>query len=99
MTALLDIRGLAIDIARDSGPARVVDGIDLTVMEGESLGIVGESGCGKSLTMLSLVGLLPNRIRPWAGRRISAGATCSACRRANCAGCAGPKSDSSFRTR
>ncbi|MDZ4088428.1 MAG: ABC transporter ATP-binding protein [Tabrizicola sp.] len=63
MTALLDIRGLTIDIDRDSGPARVVDGIDLTVAEGESLGIVGESGCGKSLTMLSLVGLLPNRIR------------------------------------
>jgi peptide/nickel transport system ATP-binding protein len=67
MTALLDIRGLTIDIARDTGPARVVDGIDLAVMEGESLGIVGESGCGKSLTMLSLVGLLPNRIRTTGG--------------------------------
>jgi peptide/nickel transport system ATP-binding protein len=67
MTALLEIRGLTIDIDRDHGPARVVDGIDLTVMEGESLGIVGESGCGKSLTMLSLVGLLPNRIRATGG--------------------------------
>ena len=67
MTALLEIRGLAIDIARDNGPARVVDGIDLTVDEGESLGIVGESGCGKSLTMMSLVGLLPNRIRATEG--------------------------------
>ncbi|MCU0906617.1 MAG: ABC transporter ATP-binding protein [Rhodobacteraceae bacterium] len=67
MTALLDIRGLTIDIDRDSGPARVVDGIDLAVAEGESLGIVGESGCGKSLTMLSLVGLLPNRIRATGG--------------------------------
>ncbi|MCU0346360.1 MAG: ABC transporter ATP-binding protein, partial [Saprospiraceae bacterium] len=65
---LLDIRGLTIDIARDTGPARVVDGIDLSVMEGESLGIVGESGCGKSLTMLSLVGLLPNRIRATGGQ-------------------------------
>ena len=67
MTALLQIRGLTIDIDRDSGPARVVDGIDLTVDEGESLGVVGESGCGKSLTMLSLVGLLPNRIRASGG--------------------------------
>ena len=67
MTALLDIKGLTIDIARDTGPARVVDGIDLTVNEGESLGIVGESGCGKSLTMLSLVGLLPNRIKATGG--------------------------------
>ena len=67
MNALLDIRGLTIDIDRDTGPARVVDGIDLMVGEGESLGIVGESGCGKSLTMLSLVGLLPNRIRATGG--------------------------------
>lgn len=67
MNALLDIRGLTIDIDRDTGPARVVDGINLTVGEGESLGIVGESGCGKSLTMLSLVGLLPNRIRASGG--------------------------------
>ena len=59
---LLDIRGLTIDIARDDGLARVVDGICLTVNAGESVGVVGESGCGKSLTMLSLVGLLPNRI-------------------------------------
>jgi peptide/nickel transport system ATP-binding protein len=70
---LLDIRGLAIDIDRDSGPARVVDGIDLAVMEGESLGIVGESGCGKSLTMLSLVGLLPNRIRVTGGQALFGG--------------------------
>jgi peptide/nickel transport system ATP-binding protein len=67
MTALLDIRGLTIDIGTDQGPARVVDGIDLAVMEGETLGIVGESGCGKSLTMLSLVGLLPNRVRATGG--------------------------------
>ncbi|MDP2082475.1 MAG: ABC transporter ATP-binding protein [Pseudotabrizicola sp.] len=73
MTALLEIRGLTIDIARDEGPARVVDGIDLTVMAGESLGIVGESGCGKSLTMLSLVGLLPNRIRATAGSAMFGG--------------------------
>ena len=73
MTALLQIRGLTIDIDRDSGPARVVDGIDLTVDEGESLGVVGESGCGKSLTMLSLVGLLPNRIRASGGSALFAG--------------------------
>ena len=67
MTALLNIKGLTIDIARDDGPARVVDGITLSLEQGESLGIVGESGCGKSLTMLSLVGLLPNRINATGG--------------------------------
>jgi peptide/nickel transport system ATP-binding protein len=73
MTALLDLKGLTIDIARDEGPARVVDGIDLAVMAGESLGIVGESGCGKSLTMLSLVGLLPNRITATGGSALFGG--------------------------
>ncbi|GHC59574.1 ABC transporter ATP-binding protein [Neogemmobacter tilapiae] len=73
MTALLDIKSLTIDIARDNGPARVVDGIDLTVAEGESLGVVGESGCGKSLTMLSLMGLLPNKIKATGGSAHFAG--------------------------
>jgi peptide/nickel transport system ATP-binding protein len=73
MTALLDIKSLTIDIARDHGPARVVDGIDLTVGEGESLGVVGESGCGKSLTMLSLMGLLPNKIKATGGSAHFAG--------------------------
>lgn len=73
MTALLEIKGLQIDIDREDGPARVVDGITLSLEQGESLGIVGESGCGKSLTMLSLVGLLPNRIRATGGTAHFAG--------------------------
>jgi peptide/nickel transport system ATP-binding protein len=100
MNALLEIRGLTIDIDRDSGPARVVDGIDLSVAEGESLGIVGESGCGKSLTMLSLVGLLPNRIRATGGvAQNSRARTFWPCRRRTCAACAARRSVSSSRTR
>jgi peptide/nickel transport system ATP-binding protein len=64
---LLEVTGLTIDIDRRDGPARVVDGIDLRVDQGESLGIVGASGCGKSLTLLSLVGLLPHKIRVTGG--------------------------------
>jgi peptide/nickel transport system ATP-binding protein len=59
---LLEIRDLAIDIAGRNGPIRVVDGISFGLAPGEALGVVGESGCGKSLTLLSLLGLLPNRI-------------------------------------
>jgi peptide/nickel transport system ATP-binding protein len=64
---LLDVRDLKIEIDTRRGRAVVVDGIDLHVDKGETLGVVGESGCGKSLTMLSLVGLLPNKIRATGG--------------------------------
>ncbi|MDQ0322634.1 peptide/nickel transport system ATP-binding protein [Pararhizobium capsulatum DSM 1112] len=60
---LLDVRGLTVEIETRRGPAVIVDGIDLHVDKGETLGVVGESGCGKSLTMLSLMRLLPNKIK------------------------------------
>jgi peptide/nickel transport system ATP-binding protein len=59
---LLEVEGLKVDIDTRRGPARIVDGLSLHLDKGETLGIVGESGCGKSLSMLSLVGLLPNKI-------------------------------------
>jgi peptide/nickel transport system ATP-binding protein len=64
---LLDVRNLSIEIQTRSGPATVVDSIDIHVDKGETIGIVGESGCGKSLTMLSLLKLLPNKIRVSSG--------------------------------
>ncbi|MGO8506419.1 ATP-binding cassette domain-containing protein, partial [Rhizobium leguminosarum] len=60
---LLDVRVLTFEIDGRNGPAIVVDGIDLHVDRGETLCVVGESGCGKSLTMLSLMRLLPNKIK------------------------------------
>ena len=60
---LLEVKDLRIEIETRRGPATIVDGINLHVDAGETLGIVGESGCGKSLTMLSLLRLLPNKIR------------------------------------
>ncbi len=57
--ALLEIRGLAVEFATVQGWFRAVDGIDITLDEGELLGVVGESGSGKSVTMLALMGLLP----------------------------------------
>lgn len=56
--ALLDIRDLDLSIARGSELLPVVQGVSLTVEEDETLGIVGESGCGKSLTALAIMGLL-----------------------------------------
>ncbi|MBI4921468.1 MAG: ABC transporter ATP-binding protein [Devosia nanyangense] len=70
---LLEVKDLTIEIATRRGPATVVDGIDLHVGKGETLGIVGESGCGKSLTMLSLLKLLPNKIRVAGGSAMFGG--------------------------
>jgi peptide/nickel transport system ATP-binding protein len=53
--SVLEVRGLRIDAPQGV----IVDGLDLTVGEGETVGIVGESGSGKSLTARALVGLLP----------------------------------------
>jgi dipeptide transport system ATP-binding protein len=57
--ALLEIENLSIDFPSASGTVRAVDGVSLTLSEGELLGVVGESGSGKSLTMLAVMGLVP----------------------------------------
>jgi len=59
-SALLEIRNLRIVFADEEGVEfAAVDGIDLNVWPGRTLGIVGESGCGKSVTALSVMGLVP----------------------------------------
>ncbi|GAA3503765.1 dipeptide/oligopeptide/nickel ABC transporter permease/ATP-binding protein [Streptomyces prasinosporus] len=55
---LLVVRDLSIRFPDRYGDVRVVDGISFTVREGETLGLVGESGCGKSITSLAIMGLL-----------------------------------------
>ncbi|HSR71782.1 MAG TPA: ABC transporter ATP-binding protein [Kiloniellales bacterium] len=57
--ALLEIRNLTVEFQTAQGQFRAVDGIDMTLDEGEVLGVVGESGSGKSVTVLALMGLLP----------------------------------------
>jgi ABC-type dipeptide/oligopeptide/nickel transport system ATPase component len=56
---LLSVRNLSVDIPTANGVLHPVRNVDFTVERGKTLGIVGESGCGKSLTALSLMGLLP----------------------------------------
>jgi peptide/nickel transport system ATP-binding protein len=72
---LLQIRGLKTHFATDDGMVHAVDGVDLTVHAGETVGVVGESGCGKTVTALSvlkLVAMPPGRIVDgqilWRGR-------------------------------
>ncbi len=63
-TPLLDIRGLKTYFFTEDGVVKAVDGVDLHVHPGEILGLVGESGCGKSVTSLSVLRLVdePGRI-------------------------------------
>jgi peptide/nickel transport system ATP-binding protein/oligopeptide transport system ATP-binding protein len=58
MDALLEVRGLRTHFRTERGLFRAVDGIDFTVGRGRTVGMVGESGCGKSVTSLSVMGLV-----------------------------------------
>ena len=57
---LLEVTDLRTYFTTDAGVARAVDGVSLQVGTGETLGIVGESGCGKTVTALSVLGLIPS---------------------------------------
>ncbi|MAE71646.1 MAG: peptide ABC transporter ATP-binding protein, partial [Gemmatimonadetes bacterium] len=67
---LLELRELRTYFSGDEGIAKAVDGVNYAVMEGESLGIVGESGCGKSVTALSIMQLVPQPPGFFAGGEI-----------------------------
>ncbi|MGH3131124.1 MAG: ATP-binding cassette domain-containing protein, partial [Gaiellaceae bacterium] len=59
MTTLLDVEALRVRLPTRAGPATVVDGIDYSVEPGQVFGIAGESGSGKTMSVLALMGLLP----------------------------------------
>lgn len=56
---VLRVRDLRVSFPRDDGFVDVVSGVDLDIAAGEAVGLVGESGCGKTMTGLSLLGLVP----------------------------------------
>jgi peptide/nickel transport system ATP-binding protein len=65
MAPLLEIRGLKTHFATDDGIVQAVDGVDITINRGETLCVVGESGCGKTVTAMSILKLIampPGRI-------------------------------------
>ncbi len=57
---ILEVKGLKTHFFTKHGVSKAVDGIDFTLRKGETLGIVGESGCGKSMTSLSILRLIPS---------------------------------------
>ena len=58
-TVLLQIKNLSTSFFTDAGEVRAVRGVSLQIEEGRTLGLVGESGCGKSVTALSIMRLIP----------------------------------------
>ncbi len=82
---LLEVEDLHTHFDTLTGPARSVNGVSYTVRAGQTLGVVGESGCGKSVTALSIMRLLPTppaRIRGACG---CAARTCCSSANARCA--------------
>ena len=64
---LLELRNLEIEVDTPRGPIRPVSGISLSIPKGKTLALVGESGCGKSMTALSVMRLLPGNARILSG--------------------------------
>src|ERR1700756_4634902 len=69
MAALIDIKDLRVRFHGDDGRiTHAVDGVDLSVANSATLGLVGESGCGKSVTSLAIMGLLPKQSAEISGK-------------------------------
>jgi peptide/nickel transport system permease protein len=72
---LLEVEGLTLRIPHVYGSTEVVSNVGFTIAEGETVGLVGESGCGKTLTGLAIMGLLPREVEAagsvrWRGREL-----------------------------
>ena len=67
---ILDVQDLKTHFFTRTGVVKAVDGVSFSLMPGETLGIVGESGCGKSMTALSIMGLVPQPAGRIVGGRI-----------------------------
>jgi peptide/nickel transport system ATP-binding protein len=73
---LLEVKGLTVTAGRGPDGRTIVDAVDLTVERGEIVAIVGESGCGKTVTMLSILGALPAGLSMTVDRLHFDGAPC-----------------------
>jgi peptide/nickel transport system ATP-binding protein len=68
VTSMLEVHDLEVGLDSESGLVRAIDGLRLSMNRGETFALVGESGCGKSMTALALMRLLPENGRVLAGR-------------------------------
>ena len=56
---LLEVVGLSVDFPGAAGPVRIIDDVSFTVWAGRTTGLIGESGSGKTMTAMAIIGLLP----------------------------------------
>ena len=64
---LLDVENLRVSFGTERGVAKVLDGVNLTIRRGEIMGLVGESGCGKTTLARAILGILPSNAQHEAG--------------------------------
>src|SRR5690242_21672445 len=70
---LLSVRDLSVSFTTETGVARVLDGVNLSLATGEIVGLVGESGCGKTTLSRTILGVLPSNASIGAGTLTFAG--------------------------
>lgn len=70
MSALLEVKNLSVEYRTGNGVGHALNGIDMTIKRGEALGLVGETGAGKTTTALSILNLLPPRVSYITGGKI-----------------------------
>ena len=68
---VLEADGLAVEFLSHRGPARIVSDVSFSIAAGETLSLVGESGCGKSVSVMAMLGLLPRRNWRITARRLA----------------------------
>ncbi|MGV0985945.1 MAG: ABC transporter ATP-binding protein [Limnohabitans sp.] len=68
---LLDVKDLRVGLPTSRGWAQALRGVSFSMAKGQTLGLIGESGCGKSLTVLALMGLLPERAQVSGSMRLN----------------------------
>jgi peptide/nickel transport system ATP-binding protein len=91
--SVLSVRDLRVEFVTRRSRLRAIDGISFDIAKGEVLGVVGESGAGKSVTGLAIIGLIDPPGRIAAARSTCRGRGSTTCRRKKCAGSGASASD------
>jgi len=97
--SLLEVKDLVVEFPSRRGTLRALDHISFSIAPGEVLGVVGESGAGKSLTGAAIIGLLEPPGRIASGEISSKASASTTCRMSRCATSAADASARSSRTR